>query len=518
MTTARLFTGLATALTVAAGLLAATGTAGAQPVRSAAPASAAATDAWWPPQPPTTLVIDTGGAAIGREDYVEGTVTLDGTTHETEVRGRGNSTWTWPKKPYKLKLAEDAALLGTREYDEWVLLAGYADRSALRTAAAFTLARQTRLLWTPRFRFVDVVINGTSQGLYMLTEQVEQGDGRVELPEDGHLLEINKRYLRDDEPGFRTGRGTAVAFKDPDEITKAQRRRVRGAVTRFEKVLYGKGFADPKTGYAAYIDTKLLIDWYLVEELFGNQDSNFQSSVNFTWSPGKRFEFGPVWDFDISAGTRWRAQSEPDVWLTRVGEHWIARMLEDPKFSARVKRRWAGLRPTVDRLIDQIPGAAAPLAASAAADWQQWHTSGDLPWTAHGATHAAEVEYLAGWLRRRAAWLSNNEVRLGLTRVLTRERDRTVYVPVELQEAPASPVTIDYATVSGTASAGADFVDATGQLTFAAGQQVRYIHVRILPDRAAEGREAFEVQLLGSSGPMIGLPRAATVVIRPNDQ
>src|SRR5688500_4031204 len=103
MTTARLFTGLATALTVAAGLLAATGTAGAQPVRSAAPASAAATDAWWPPQPPTTLVIDTAGADIGREDYVEGTVTLDGTTHETEVRGRGNSTWKWPKKPYKLK-------------------------------------------------------------------------------------------------------------------------------------------------------------------------------------------------------------------------------------------------------------------------------------------------------------------------------------------------------------------------------------------------------------------------------
>ena len=486
-------------------------------MRGAAHASAAVGDAWWPPQPPSTLVIDTAGTAIGPEDYVEGTVTLDGTTHETEVRGRGNSTWTWPKKPYKLKLAEDAALLGTRMLDEWVLLAGYADRSALRTAAAFTLARQTRLLWTPRFRFVDVVINGTSQGLYMLTEQVEEGNGRVELPEDGHLLEINKRYLRDDEPGFRTGRGTAVAFKDPDEVTRVQRRRVRGAVTRFEKVLTGKDFADPETGYAAYIDTKLLIDWYLVEELFGNRDSNFQSSVNFTWSPGKRFEFGPVWDFDISAGTRWRAQSQPDVWHTRVGDHWIARMLEDPKFSARVKRRWAGLRPTVDRLIAQIPGAAAPLAASAAVDWQQWHTSGDLAWTVHGPTYDAEVAHVASWLRRRAEWLSSNEARLTFTRITTRERDRTVYVPVELQDAASSPVTIDFATVSGTASGGADFVDATGQLTFAAGQQVRYIPVRILPDTATEGREAFEVHLQGASGAVMGSPRVAKVVIEPSD-
>ena len=90
-------------------------------------------------------------------------------------------------------------------------------------------------------------------------------------------------------------------------------------------------------------------------------------------------------------------------------------------------------------------------------------------------------------------------------------------MPVELQDAPPSPVTIDYATVSGTASAGVDFVDATGQLTFAAGQQVRYIPVRILPDTSAEGRENFEVRLLGTSGAVIGSPRAATVIIRPND-
>ena len=51
-----------------------------------------------------------------------------------EIRGRGNSTWGWPKKPYKIKLAEDAQLLGmTAETDEWVLLANYADRTGLRT-------------------------------------------------------------------------------------------------------------------------------------------------------------------------------------------------------------------------------------------------------------------------------------------------------------------------------------------------------------------------------------------------
>ncbi len=267
---------------------------------------AQAEESGWPPAPPTQLVITTEGGAevVSRDDYVDATLTLDGVTHVTEIKGRGNSTWGWAKKPYKLKLEEDAALVGDLAFDEWVLLAGYADRSALRTAAAFAIASQTTMKWTPKFRFVDVVINGQARGLYMLTEQVEEGEGRVRLPDSGFLLEINQRYLRDDEPGFRTRRGIPVAFKDPDEVTLKQRRTVRRAVRRFENVLYSPGFADRRTGYAAHVNVKSVIDWYLVQELFRNQDSNFQSSVHFSWKPGGRFRFGPVWDFDLSAGTR----------------------------------------------------------------------------------------------------------------------------------------------------------------------------------------------------------------------
>ena len=276
---------------------------------AAEPDPAAAAAVGWPPAPPTQLVIDTLGAPIGREDYVPGTVTLDGVAHTTEVRGRGNSSWGWAKKPYKLKLEEDAALVGDVAHDEWVLLANYGDRSGLRTATAFAIAAQTRLAWTPKFRFVDVVLNGQSQGLYMLTEQVEEGGGRVDLPDDGYLLEFNKRYLRDGEPGFRTKRGSAIAFKDPDEVTKKQRRQVRRRGVALRAGPLRPGLRRPEDGLPGLRRRGRLIDWYLVEELFANQDSNFQSSVNFSWVPGKRFVFGPVWDFDLSAGTKWKGST-----------------------------------------------------------------------------------------------------------------------------------------------------------------------------------------------------------------
>ena len=504
---------VATAVAVAASTVVLTPASGREPSRT----DRAAAVIGWPPAAPSQLVIDTAGAAIDREDYVPGTVTLDGVTRVTEVRGRGNSTWGWAKKPYKLKLEEDAALVGSREYDEWVLLAGYADRSSLRTAAAFAIAAQTRLKWTPRFRFVEVVLNGQSQGLYMLTEQVEEGKGRVDLPDDGYLLEINQRYLRDGEPGFRTRRGTPVAFKDPDEVTRQQRREVRGAVSRFERVLYGPDFADPETGYAAYVDVRRLIDWYLVEELFANQDSNFQSSVNFSWVPGKRFVFGPVWDFDLSAGSRWKASSGPDTWQTRVGRHWVARMLQDLAFSARVKSRWARLKPIARQVVSEIPAAAATLAPAAEADWAQWHAAGDLEWTHHGRDRQAEVDFLGDWLTQRIQWLSSNEVRLGGIRQRTVERERTVWVPVQLQSPPGAPVDVSYDVQAGTATAGEDFVAAQGSVTFPAGQAERVIPVRILDDRVTEGRETVLVDITAASGNVVvGSPSSAVVAIDAN--
>ena len=480
---------------------------------------AQAAESVWPPAPPTQLVITTEGGAevVSKDDYLDATISLDGVEHVGEIKGRGNSTWGWAKKPYKLKLEEDAALVGERPFDEWVLLANYADRSALRTAAAFAIAERTTMKWTPQFRFVDVVVNGQPRGLYLLTEQVEQGEGRVDLPDSGFLLEINQRYLRDDEPGFRTRRGTPVAFKDPDEVTRKQRRTVRRAVRKFENTLYSPGFADRKKGYAAHVDVKSVIDWYLVQELFRNQDSNFQSSVHFSWKPGGRFRFGPVWDFDLSGGPRFRAQDEPQGWHTRVGRHWISRMLEDPTFSARVKSRWARLKPVVEQVVGELPAAGRTLAASAQADWQLWHADGsDLPWSRHADDPAGEVEFLRSWLSVRSRWLSKNEVRFGTDLMRTPERARTVWVPVQLQSPAPRDLSVDYRVLTGTATAGADFDPGPGRVQFGAGDRVRYIPLQILADSLVEGTETIVLGLDETRTDLVvGSPRVVRVKIDP---
>ena len=66
-----------------------------------------------------------------------------------------------------------------------------------------------------------------------------------------------------------------------------------------------------------------------------------------------------------------------------------------------------------------------------------------------------------------------------------------------------APVTVDYASADGTASAGSDYTAVAGTLTFAAGETVGTIPVPVLADGALEGPETFTVILSGAAGAAI---------------
>jgi probable HAF family extracellular repeat protein len=62
------------------------------------------------------------------------------------------------------------------------------------------------------------------------------------------------------------------------------------------------------------------------------------------------------------------------------------------------------------------------------------------------------------------------------------------------------PVTTSFKTVSGTASAGSDFVSQAGTVTFAPGEVTKTITIQVAGDGKREGDEYFYVDLYGASG------------------
>lgn len=93
-----------------------------------------------------------------------------------------------------------------------------------------------------------------------------------------------------------------------------------------------------------------------------------------------------------------------------------------------------------------------------------------------------------------------------------------VTLSVELREADQSPVTVNYATSNGTATAGSDYTATSGTLTWAAGETgVKTITINLSDDSMDEPDETILVTLSNPSHSLLGSQTLHTVTILDND-
>jgi hypothetical protein len=80
------------------------------------------------------------------------------------------------------------------------------------------------------------------------------------------------------------------------------------------------------------------------------------------------------------------------------------------------------------------------------------------------------------------------------------------------------PVTVNFATANGTATAGSDYTAASGTLSFAANELQKTFDVTITDDTAVESSETVSLTLSNPTGTAIlGSPASATLTIQDND-
>jgi len=174
-------------------------------------------------------------------------------TGETEIKGRGNSTWNMPKKPYNLKLKDKTTgkFLGMNPHKRWVLLANYADKTGLRNKVTFEIGKHSKLKWTPDSRFVEVILNGKFLGNYLLTEQIKIDSKRVNIEEvdntetnsekitGGWLLEIDRYYSFGETRYFRpTISQIPVIVKEPEDANTAQMNYIQSFFNQLETFIF----------------------------------------------------------------------------------------------------------------------------------------------------------------------------------------------------------------------------------------------------------------------------------------
>ncbi len=87
--------------------------------------------------------------------------------------------------------------------------------------------------------------------------------------------------------------------------------------------------------------------------------------------------------------------------------------------------------------------------------------------------------------------------------VVAERSDIAATFTLTLNRASAQPVTVNYATLDGTAVAGNDYVAKSGTVTFPPGGTRRSLRIRILKDWVPEPAESFRVKLSGITGAVL---------------
>ncbi|MEM0962869.1 MAG: CotH kinase family protein [Bacteroidota bacterium] len=375
-----------------------------------------------------------------------------------EIEIRGSSSQIYPKKQYRLETQDasgendNVSLLGMPEENDWILHAPYGDKTLMHNVLAYGLARQMGR-YASRTRFVEVVLNGQYEGVYVLMEKIKRDGDRVDIsrlrPDEIEGDDLTGGYIfKSDRPsGDAEVEGWVSPYPspasddiptmylldepDPRDVAPEQLDYIAGVMSAFERVMASGDPDDPDAGYRAYIDLDSFVDFYIVTEVARNADgyrlSTFYHKDKDSDDP--LIHAGPIWDFNASFGNaNFSSASRVEGYQVDFSDattpypvpFWWRRLVDRPSFQEALDARWRELREGplhTDSLMAQIDANAARLGEAQARNFERWPILGQYVWPNAfvGATYQEEIDYMKDWLTQRLAWLERRVTSAGET-------------------------------------------------------------------------------------------------------
>lgn len=357
------------------------------------------------------ISINTNGTAVDSKEYVDMSLTLAGAEEELldvggEIRLRGNSTYTFEKKPYRIRLYQKHSLMGLEKAKSWVLLADYLDPSTLHNYAALSLAATSENFdFVPTPYKVNLYLNGEYEGVYTLCEQVQEQEGRLglefeikrsmkELSDYNFLICMN--YNAPEKAGAEEGvtyfylsnvdRYFELEYPTREDFaTEAQFDQFFTALEDFMRQTANAFLREDRAYLSKNVNMDSLIDLFIVDRIMGERDHHWKSV--FMYYKGAEgdptLSFGPPWDYDFCMYTQWTGQPNEEFDLTNDFNPAEAAFFYRPLFQntyyiRKVKARYkAHFSEALSEVITRVETQAAAMSESLRLNQDRWY--GDKP-------------------------------------------------------------------------------------------------------------------------------------------
>lgn len=324
------------------------------------------------------------GTTITNNNYVPGrmVMTLRGDTlydskdYVADLSGmrlkiRGNSSGAFlDQKPYKLKLSKKADLLcrGRKAFrnKNWALMSYYIynpsmpnHETNLIPLFAHALARYVGMPWQPEGRFVNVVINDQYRGIYLLLETVDKGDSRINVAEDGFIIENDPFWWSEDDKNFRTHhqmthmRYTYNKYMPGDGDRQEAVDSVRDYMNRVEDAIWERKDLSDLIDFTTFTRWIVSHDLLAVGDATGSNTYLYCESMNSDGEQSK-LRMGPIWDLDSSYNIPFNIWGLKHTYYAAYypqTEFYYPKLFEIPQFVEAYKETYAQIRP---HIVDQM--------------------------------------------------------------------------------------------------------------------------------------------------------------------
>ncbi|MGM9511528.1 CotH kinase family protein [Larkinella sp. GY13] len=364
-----------------------------------------------------------------KEDDVRtpGTITLSTAdkplvTSYMGIRVRGNFSRGYPKKGYNMELwndikgdeSRDVSLDGLREDSDYYLLAMYGESMRLQNATAHSLwlkthtlpyiAKEPEAIGGIRFRYTDVFINGSYNGVYLLTEKEDRKQLKLKkITDDGEV----RGELYKTNPGSATKYTGPLPSYDPNaglswggfEIDYPKQS-FWFNLYDFVNFIVNSSNQNFKAGIFNRVEITSLIDNFVFINAIRAADNMSNNQVLAKYKEGEKYFYLP-WDLDASFGYDFTGNKEYHTNDVMTNGLYNRLLSQDPDgFKSKLRKRWFELRGTIYSLesIKQELRTHYNLLQNEGA-----YARETLRWPDRLAL--ADFSYIDPWLEKRLAFL-----------------------------------------------------------------------------------------------------------------
>ncbi|MDE6329218.1 MAG: CotH kinase family protein [Muribaculaceae bacterium] len=361
-----------------------------------------------------------------KENYINATLSIDGNGYSDNleettltVKGRGNSSWSKPKKPMRLKFPSKTSICGLKKAKSYVLLADYLDNSHMKNAVAFWLAQRIGVPCANTGVPCHVYINDRYTGAFLLTHKIGINSASVDIEEtEGMLFELSTEF--DENYKFYSDiYKLPVMVKDPDfdelyeDDPEGPTPEERLALWEgdFNKAVYSATYGE---GFDEF-DLDSFVGYLLVNNIVYNDEIGHPKSLYLhksSMAEGEVYRFGPVWDFDVAFDllvpgdddTYTPRRPDSPIWLNYLFKSLIARPGFAEAYKARFDEFEKEILPDLLDFIDQYAALIEPSAKLDGLAWPEYQSYGWI-YRTPSFDHRESVAHLKEWLVARTAFL-----------------------------------------------------------------------------------------------------------------